>query len=57
MNIKRVKTDTIAMLLAGAFVAGVGAYTDNGGFQLAGGILLVVAAILALKQAGSERQA
>jgi len=54
MNLKHIKSSTYAMLVGGLFVLGVGTYTDNGGFQLAGGILLVVAIIVALNDAASR---
>mgnify|MGYP001060731559 CR=1 FL=1 len=51
MNIKQIKSTTLALLAAGILVLVVGTYTSNGGFQLAGGMLLVVVAILAFNQA------
>jgi len=54
MNFKLVKANTIALLLSGALVLAVGTYTENDGFQLAGGIMLLVAAILAFNQASDR---
>lgn len=54
MNLKQIKSTTLALFLAGLFLLGAGIYTSNGGFQLAGGILLMVAAILALNQASNR---
>lgn len=55
MNLKQVTPGTIALLVAAALLFGVGTYTDNGGFQLAGGVVLVVALLLAFSQArGSQ---
>ena len=51
MNFHRVRPSTIAILLCGVFVLATGMYTDNGGFQLAGCILLVIGLINALNQA------
>ena len=51
MNLKQITSSTLALLIAAAFVLLVGTYTDNGGFQLAGALLLVVALILAFNQA------
>ena len=51
MNLKQVKPNAVALLVAGALLLVVGSYTGNGGFQLAGGMTLVVALILALNQA------
>lgn len=53
MNLKQIKSSTFALLVAGLFVLLVGTYTENGGFQLAGGILMSIAAILALNQANN----
>ena len=54
MNHKQIKSTTIAMLVAGALILVVGTYTTNGGFQLAGGLVLLVAIILAISQASSR---
>ena len=51
MNPKNVQSSAIAMLLGALFLLAAGTYTDNGGIQLAGGILLVVALIVAFNQA------
>lgn len=49
MNPKQLTSSTIALLVAGVLVFGVGTYTQNGGFQLAGGLICLVAVILALR--------
>lgn len=54
MNLKQIKSGTIALLVAGVLVFVVGTYTANGGFRLAGGLILVVAVILAISQASSR---
>ena len=51
MDIRRVPPSTLALLLAGGLVLATGLCTVNTGLQLAGGLVLVVAAILALGQA------
>lgn len=50
MNLNRINPGTIALFVAGTFVFAVGRYTANGGFQLAGGLILLVAVILVLQQ-------
>jgi len=55
MRLNRITTGTVALLLGAVLLLGVGTYTENGGLQLAGGILLVVAVITALNQARSSR--
>ncbi len=54
MNLKQIKSSTIALLVAGVLILVVGTYTTNGGFQLAGGLVLLVAIILAVNQASSR---
>jgi hypothetical protein len=54
MNLKQIKSSTIALLVAGVLILAVGTYTTNGGFQLAGGLVLLVAIILAISQASSR---
>lgn len=51
MNLKQIRPDSIALLVAGLFVLATGAYTENGGFQFAGLILLLVGGLLAFNQA------
>ena len=51
MQLRKIKPTTIALLLAALVVVVVGTYTDNGGFQLAGFIMLFVAFITAFNQA------
>lgn len=53
MQIKRMKSTTVALIVAGLLVLAVGTYTSNGGFQLAGGLFLLVAIVRAISQAGS----
>ena len=52
MNFKQIKPATFALTVVGLLVLAVGTYTSNGGFQLAGGLFLLVAVILAVNQAG-----
>lgn len=54
MNLKQIKSSTIALFVAAVLILAVGTYTTNGGFQLAGGLVLLVAIILAISQAGSR---
>ena len=54
MNLKNIKSTTYALFVAGLFILLTGTYTDNGGFQLAGGILLLVTLIIALGQASGK---
>ena len=51
MQLSQIKPTTISLLLAALVMVVVGTYTDNGGFQLAGVILLVVVLITAFNQA------
>jgi len=51
MNPKRIKSTAYALLVAGLFLLTTGTCTDNGGFQLAGGLSIVVVVIQALPQA------
>ena len=54
MNIRLIKSNSIALFVGSVLIFAVGIYTDNGGFQLAGGIMLLVAAILAFNQANGR---
>lgn len=51
MSLKRITPGTIALFVAAFLILGVGTYTDNGGLQLAGGLVLVGAISLALSLA------
>ena len=51
MSLKKITPGTIALFVAALLILAVGTYTDNGGFQLAGGLVLVGAISLALSQA------
>ena len=51
MHLSQIKPTTISLLLAALVMVVVGTYTDNGGFPLAGVILLVVVLITAFNQA------
>ena len=55
MHLRQITPATIALLLSALVMVVVGTYTDNGGFQLAGVILLVVASITAFNQARKRR--
>ena len=57
MNLKNIKSTTYALLVAGLFILLTGTYTDNGGFQLAGGMLIFVTLIIALGQATGKKSA
>jgi hypothetical protein len=54
MNLKQIKSSTLALLVCGLFILLVGTYTENGGFQLAGAMLVVICLILALSQAAGK---
>ena len=54
MNLKQVTSSTVALIVAALVVLGVGTYTDNGGFQFAGALILLVGVILAFSQAKSS---
>lgn len=55
MILKKIKSSTVALLVGGLLLLLVGTYTENGGFQFAGALLLFVSVIIALRQAGSRR--
>lgn len=57
MNLKNIKSTSYALFVAGIVMLLVGTYTENGGFQLAGGILLFVTLIIALGQATGKKSA
>ena len=50
MNLKQITSSTISLIVAAILLLVVGTYTDNGGFQLAGG-LLTITLITAFNQA------
>ena len=50
MNLKQISSSTIAILIVALIVLATGTYTDNGGFQLAGFLFLLVGCLLAFKQ-------
>lgn len=54
MNIKKISPGTISLIVAAMMLFVVGTYTENSGFQFAGGILLTVALITALNQASKR---
>ncbi len=56
MIFKQIKPSTVALLLGGLFLLLVGMYTENGGFQFAGFLLLLVSAILALNEVSNNRK-
>lgn len=51
MKLKQIKSGTVSLFVAALLMLATGTYTDNGGFQLAGVILLVVVLITAFNQA------
>ena len=51
MNLKQITPGTISLFVAAMMLFAVGTYTENSGFQFAGGILLTVALISAFNQA------
>ena len=48
MNIKNVSSSAIALIVTGLFVAGVGTYTHNTGFQFAGALIFSVGVGIAI---------
>ncbi len=50
MNLKRISSSTIAVFIAALLVLITGIHTENGGFQLAGVIFLLVGCVLAFNQ-------
>ncbi|GIK86109.1 MAG: hypothetical protein BroJett026_15900 [Betaproteobacteria bacterium] len=54
MEFSRIRPSTIALAVAAGVMLLVGTYTKNGGFQLAGVLVAVVAAVVALRQAASS---
>ncbi|MBK7895421.1 MAG: hypothetical protein WAS33_06430 [Candidatus Promineifilaceae bacterium] len=55
MNLSRLNSGTIAILIAALLVGAVGFYTENNGFLVAGAIFLVVGLISAVNQLRSSR--
>jgi len=51
MNLQKIKPSTISLIVVAVMILAVGTYTDNSGFQFAGGIFLTVALITAFNQA------
>jgi hypothetical protein len=51
MNLKNVGTSTVALLVCGLFILATGWYTDNGGFQLAGALVLLAGVLRAYHEA------
>jgi len=49
MKARGISTSTFSILAGGVFVLATGLYTDNGGIQLGGGILLFVGFVQALR--------
>lgn len=52
MKSKWITSSAIGLFAGGILLLAVGTYTGNGGFQWAGGIMLVVAATLVLDRTG-----
>ncbi len=55
MNLKQITPSTISLIVPTIMLLAVGTYTDNSGFQLAGGILLIVMLIIAFNQARKRK--
>jgi len=55
MKPRGIPASTIALLVSGLLILATGTYTENGGFQLAGAIVLAVGVLLALRQATGRR--
>ncbi len=54
MEFSRIRASTIALAVAAGLMLLVGTYTGNGGFQLAGVLIAVVAVVVAFNQARSS---
>ncbi|MFA7418160.1 MAG: hypothetical protein WCZ90_00640 [Melioribacteraceae bacterium] len=50
MNLSKINSSTIAIIVAAAIILAAGFYTQNVGFQLAGPLVLLVGCILAFNQ-------
>lgn len=50
MNLAKLNSGTIAILIVALLVGGAGFYTENNGFVVAGAIFLVVGLIMAINQ-------
>ena len=57
MDLSRIRPGTVALAISAALIALVGTYTENSGFQWAGAIVGVVAAITGINQATSRDDA
>lgn len=53
---KPVSSTAIALIVAALLTLVSGIYTDNGGFQLAGAMVFLVAVVLAIKELGDGRR-
>lgn len=51
MKLTQITPGTVALAVAGVLILAVGTYTANGGLQLAGGLVLLVAILLAIRDA------
>ncbi len=51
-----VSSAAIALIVAALLILLSGIYTDNGGFQLAGAIVLLVGVVLAIKELSDGRK-
>ena len=51
VNIRNVSSKSIALMVTGLFIAGVGTYTHNTGFQFAGALIFSVGIGIAIDQA------
>ncbi|WP_162374178.1 hypothetical protein [Pseudoxanthomonas sangjuensis] len=51
MGLKQIRSSTVALLVAALLFLAVGTYTDNGGFRLAGELILAVGLLVAFSQA------
>ena len=54
VNPRRITPGTLALVVAALLVLAVGLYTANGGFQLAGALILLVGIFLAITQASGR---
>ena len=55
MNLRKIRSSSVALLVAAAVVFGTGTYTQNGGFQVAGLLILVGGLALAYNQGRNDK--
>lgn len=56
MTPKAISSTAIALIVSALLILVSGLYTDNGGFQLAGAIVLLVGVVVAIKELGDGKK-